>query len=69
GVVTLTVDGEAVGDVALKRMWPIYAANAGIRCGENHHAPVSRDYTPPFEFEGTIARVVVDVDMTTTRTE
>ncbi|MEM1439180.1 MAG: arylsulfatase [Pseudomonadota bacterium] len=69
GVVTLTIDGEAVGDVVLERMWPIYAANAGIRCGENHHAPVSRDYTPPFEFEGTIARVVVDVDMTTTRTE
>ena len=43
--------------------YPIYAANAGIRCGENHPAPVSRDYDPPFLFSGRLARVVVDVDM------
>ena len=60
---TLLVDGAAVATVELARMWPIYAANAGIRCGENRHAPVSRDYKGPFVFEGEIERIVVDVDM------
>ena len=67
GRVTFTIDGRAAGSLALPRMWPIYAANAGIRCGENRHAPVSRDYAPPFLFSGEIERVVIDVDMTETR--
>jgi arylsulfatase len=62
-VATLLVDGDSVGAAELLRMWPIYAANAGIRCGENRHAPVSRDYEPPFLFDGEIQRVVVDIDM------
>jgi arylsulfatase len=62
-VAQLGINETPVADVALPRMWPIYAANAGIRCGENHHAPVSRRYEPPFLFDGEIKRVVVDVDM------
>ena len=44
-------------------MWPIYAANAGIRCGENRHAPISRSYQAPFVFDHELKRVVVDVDL------
>ncbi len=62
-VVTLTLDGNIIGNLDLPQMWPIYAANAGIRCGENRHAPVTRAYTPPFVFDQQLNRVVVDVDM------
>ncbi len=57
------VDGKAYGELELSRMWPIYAANAGVRCGENRHAPVSRAYERPFVFDQTLMRVVVDVDL------
>lgn len=63
GIATLSIDGNNVGDVSLPKMWPIYAANAGVRCGENRHAPVTRDYERPFVFEQTLTRVVVDVDI------
>ncbi len=63
GIAKLAVNSRPAAEIALPRMWPIYAANAGIRCGENRHAPVSRRYEPPFLFEGDIRRVVVDIDM------
>jgi len=31
-----------------------------LRCGENRHAPISRDYEPPFVLEG-LEKVVIDV--------
>jgi len=63
GRARLLVDGVTEDAIEMPRMWPIYAANAGLRCGENHHAPVSRDYDPPFAFSDGLERVVVDVDM------
>lgn len=63
GVATVLVDNKAVAEVALPRMWPIYAANAGIRCGENRHAPVMRSYELPFVFSDQLERVIVDVDL------
>ncbi len=63
GTAFLLVDAARVGEITLPRMWPIYAANAGVRCGENHHAPITRAYEPPFVFDQTLKRVVVDVDM------
>lgn len=63
GVATITVDDEAFGELEISRMWPIYAANAGIRCGENRHAPISREYAAPFVFDQHLKRVVVDVDI------
>ncbi len=63
GTATLEFNDVAVGTVDLPNMWPIYAANAGIRCGENRHAPVTRAYAPPFVFDQALTRVVVDIDM------
>ncbi len=63
GTATLTVDGASVGRLELPQMWPIYAANAGIRCGENRHAPITRAYNPPFVFDQDLKRVIVDVDL------
>ncbi|MDJ0657799.1 MAG: arylsulfatase [Xanthomonadales bacterium] len=61
--VTLTLNGEELVQAPLPKMWPIYAPNAGIRCGENRHAPVTRDYSGPSVFDQTLHRIVVDVDM------
>jgi arylsulfatase len=63
GMVELSVDDETVATLELRNMWPIYAANSGIRCGENRHAPITRRYTAPFVFNQRLRRVVVDVDM------
>lgn len=63
GIATLMVDSAGVADIELRKMWPIYAANAGIRCGENRHAPITRAYPLPFVFSEQLERVVVDVDL------
>ena len=47
----------------LPKMWPIYTPNSGVRCGENQHAPISRQYQSPFVFDQTIKRVIVDIDL------
>lgn len=62
-IATLTLDGELIGEIELPHMWPIFAANAGIRCGENRHAPITRAYEQPFVFDQQLKRVIVDVDM------
>ncbi len=63
GLLTMFIDGTDAGSMELPRMWPIYAANAGIRCGENRHAPITWAYEQPFVFDQTLKRVVIDVAM------
>lgn len=60
---TLLLDGAPVGALELPKLWPIYTANSGVRCGENRHAPVSRAYEAPFVFDQRLSRVVVDVEV------
>lgn len=62
-LVSMTVDGRIVGKLPLPKMWPIYAPNSGLRCGENRHAPISRAYDPPFRFDQVLNRIVVNVDI------
>ncbi|MEL7185336.1 MAG: arylsulfatase [Pseudomonadota bacterium] len=61
--VVLTANDSSVAELTLPNMWPIYAPNSGVRCGENRHAPISRDYEPPFTFRTALKRIVVDVDV------
>ncbi|MEM1122519.1 MAG: hypothetical protein AAGJ18_18890, partial [Bacteroidota bacterium] len=58
--VTFLLNQQAIGTGNLPRMWEIYTPNSGLRCGENRHAPISRDYEPPFVLEG-LEKVVVDI--------
>ena len=62
-MIKLLIDDTVDGELALEKMWPIYAPNSGVRCGENRHAPISRDYPPPFALGDALARVQVDVDI------
>ncbi len=61
--VSALLDGADIGSFDLPKMWPIYAPNSGIRCGENQGAPISGDYDGEFPIEGDLKRVIVDVDV------
>lgn len=61
-VMTFSINHQVIGSGELPRMWEIYTPNSGLRCGENRHAPISRDYEPPFVLEG-LEKVVIDVKM------
>ncbi len=62
GEVNFFLNNENIGGGALPRMWQIYVPNSGLRCGENRHSPISRDYEPPFKLDG-LKKVTVDVEM------
>jgi hypothetical protein len=61
--VNMLVDDAHVASIQLPKMWQVFAPNSGIRCGENRHAPISREYDPPFVFDQTLDRVVVELDL------
>ena len=61
--VHMLVDGVQVASVQLPKMWQVFSPNSGLRCGENQHAPISRDYEAPFPFDQTLERVVVELDL------
>jgi arylsulfatase len=62
GQINLFLNNENIGSGILPRMWQIYVPNSGLRCGENRHSPISRDYGPPFVLEG-LQKVTIDVDV------
>ena len=63
GRVELFVDGQASGGVELPRMWEVKSLNAGIRCGENRGAPISRLYGGAFRFDQTLERLTVELEI------
>ncbi len=60
---SLMVDGRQVRARELPKLWPVYSPNAGIRCGANTGAPISKRYQGPFAFNQRLRRVVVDVEV------
>ena len=60
--VTMQLNNQEIGSGDISKMWPIYTPNSGLRCGENQHAPISRNYDPPFILEG-LRKVTIDVDV------
>lgn len=61
--VSMLIDGAPVASVQMPKMWQVFAPNSGIRCGENRHAPISREYDAPFVFDQKLDRVVVELDL------
>ncbi len=61
--VDMLVDDARVATMLLPRTWQVFAPNSGIRCGENRHAPISRDYRAPFVFDEQLVRVTVELDL------
>ena len=63
GRIDLLVDGqEASGPVDIPRMWEVKSLNAGVRCGENRGAPVSRSYRGAFRFDQRLDLLTVELD-------
>lgn len=63
--VAMRIGDEKVASTELPRMWQIFSPNSGIRCGENRHAPISREYEGPFRFDQQLKRVVVTLALPT----
>ncbi|MCH7576646.1 MAG: arylsulfatase [Chloroflexi bacterium] len=58
----LYIDGELVGQVEMPVTNPIVLGLAsGVAVGADAGAPVTDEYEPPFEFTGTLHKVVIDV--------
>ena len=58
----LYIDGDLVGQVEMPVTNPIVLGLAsGVAVGADAGAPVTDEYEPPFEFTGTLHKVVIDV--------
>ena len=58
GNVTLYINGDKVGGAEVKRTNPLaYAVAEGLEIGSDSTSPVWPEYTPPFNFTGTIKKV------------
>jgi hypothetical protein len=67
GTATLLLDGAEIGAVTIPEMAAM-VSSTGMDVGRST-APVCHDYAPPFEFQGTIRRVVFDIRPRTPKTE
>jgi hypothetical protein len=61
GIVTLLVDGQQVGTGSTKRTPFKYSMSEDQDIGTDTGTPVTYDYTPPFDFEGTLGEVIVEL--------
>ncbi len=61
GVVTLSVNGEAAGTIAIPDTSGI-AVRGGADVGADHYSPVTGSYDAPFEFSGTIHVLDVQIE-------
>jgi arylsulfatase A-like enzyme len=62
GTVTLSVDGKQVGSGKIAKTSPFkYSLSENQDIGSDTGTPVTYDYKPPFNFEGTLGEVVVEL--------
>lgn len=61
GVGTLLIDGEPVGSFETERVFFVLISWSGLDVGLDRGSPVSH-YTAPFEFTGTLDRVLIELD-------
>jgi arylsulfatase len=62
GMARLFIDEDQVAEMELKRTIPfIFALFEAVQCGRQEGTAVCDEYHSPFEFTGTLRRVVVDV--------
>lgn len=62
GIGQLYIDGELVGQTELTVTIPIsYGLAGGFTCGADKGSAVCDDYSAPFDYEGKLHRVTVDV--------
>lgn len=63
GTATLEVDGKPVAEGRIERTIPIRVTlDESLDVGEDTGTPVTTSYDVPFRFEGTVDRVVIDLE-------
>lgn len=60
GHITLRIDGKAKASLDLPKTWWTYSTTAGLTCGLAA-VPISPAFKPPFRFNATLQRMVVEV--------
>jgi arylsulfatase len=63
GQVEMKIDGRLAGKLELPGMWKVEALNAGIRCGENHGAPISFAYEGSNPFDQNLDKTVFNLKL------
>ena len=62
GTVTLSINGKPVGSGRIEKTTPFkYSLSENQDIGSDTGTPVTYDYTPPYEFQGTLNEVEVDL--------
>jgi len=62
GVARLYINGRPAGEGELKRTIPFFAGlSERLHCGRQDGSATCDEYGPPFEFTGTLKRVIIDV--------
>jgi arylsulfatase A-like enzyme len=61
GVATLYINGRDASSVGVVTEGVMYSWEEGLEIGKDTHTPVSDRYTSPFQFNGTIDKVVMEV--------
>lgn len=62
GTGRLFINGEKVGEGVISRTVPVHYGPEGLDIGRDTLTPVSADYACPFNFTGTLKKVVVTVN-------
>jgi arylsulfatase len=64
GAGRLLLDGRVIGEAEIPNVTPARYSitGGGITCGWEHGPAIGEGYDPPFPFNGTLERVVVEVD-------
>ncbi|MBB1594442.1 hypothetical protein [Achromobacter sp. UMC46] len=60
GTMEMFVNGERQAGIDLPKMWWTYSTTAGLTCGLAG-VPLSDHFAPPYRFQATIERLVVDM--------
>jgi arylsulfatase len=61
GVSTLYINGEEAGSIEVVTQSAVYSFEEGLEVGRDPQTPVTDSYESPFEFNGTLEKVVLDV--------
>lgn len=61
GDLTLLIDGQEVGSVAVPRTLGVVGSTGGFQIGSDTQSPASPNYDAPFTFQGDIGRVTVQL--------
>jgi len=59
GTATLSVNGEKLVESHIYNRWG-YVGSFGV--GQAYGSPVTRAFSPPFKFTGTLERVVIELE-------